>query len=147
VRQLGPGSYHDPVKESSGNFIDRTGDIQLEANAELRFDVLQFFGGSLKLNGAVFVDAGNIWLAQPAENYPGGEFRFSKLGEDVAINTGLGARLDISGLFVLRIDEGLPIKYPAYEVNGGWIGGPTTPVDFNWLKSNAVLHIAIGYPF
>ena len=124
VRQLGPGSYYSAAKDNN-NFIDRTGDIQLEANAEYRFDVLQFFGGSLRLNGAVFVDAGNMWLAQSSDDYPGGEFRFNKLGQDLAINTGLGARLDISGLFVLRIDEGFPIKYPAYPANsqieGGWI--------------------------
>jgi len=146
VRQLGPGSYYDSSVRQGANFIDRTGDIKLEANVEFRFDVLQLYPGLL-LKGAVFVDAGNIWLAQPSKNYPGGEFNFSRLGEDLAVSTGLGARVDISGLFVLRIDEGIPLKNPGYQVNGGWIGDQVKPLDLEWLGQNIVLHIAIGYPF
>lgn len=146
VRQLGPGSYYD-ARRTNQAFIDRTGDIKLEANAEFRFDVVQLFGGALRLNGAVFVDAGNIWLAQPAEDYPGGEFRFSRLGKDLAVSAGLGARFDISGLFVLRIDEGFPIKNPDYMQYGGWIADELKPFDKDWQARNLVLHIAIGYPF
>ena len=113
VRQLGPGSYYDTAAQSSTNTIDRTGDIKLEANAELRFDVVQLFGGALHLAGAAFVDAGNIWLSHPADNYPGGEFRIENLGKDLAVSTGLGARFDISGLFVLRTDAGFPLNTPA----------------------------------
>jgi outer membrane protein assembly factor BamA len=149
VRQLGPGSFRDTIRRMSANFIDRTGDIKLEANLELRFDVVQLFGGALHLNGAVFMDAGNIWLAQPASNYPGGEFSFTRLGQDLAVSAGLGARFDISGLFVLRIDEGFPIKTPYYPngENGGWITNKINPLNGEWLSDNLVLHIAIGYPF
>ncbi len=145
VRQLGPV---DTAAKSNVNFIDRTGDIKLEANVEFRFDVVQLFGGALHLNGAVFVDAGNIWLAQPAKNYPNGEFSFDRLGQDLAISTGIGARFDISGLFVLRIDEGFPIKYPYYQVNGNGADGRKIDIlDGGWRSRNMILHIAIGYPF
>jgi hypothetical protein len=147
VRQLGPGSYLDTLPKNSANFIDRTGDIKLEANVEFRFDVIQMFGGSLHVNGAVFVDAGNIWLAQPSKNYPGGEFSFGRFGKDLAISTGIGGRLDISGLFVLRVDAGFPVKNPAYQGKDGWIGDKIKPLDAEWLGSNMVTHLAIGYPF
>ncbi len=147
VRQLGPGSYNDTSGRTGTSFIDRTGDIKLEANAEFRFDVVQLFGGALRLNGAVFVDAGNIWLAQPADGYPGGDFRFSRLGKDLAVSTGIGARFDISGLFVLRVDEGFPLKNPDYSQYGGWVGDEIKPFNKDWQQRNLVLHIAIGYPF
>lgn len=147
VRQLGPGSYRDTSRRSAADaFIDRTGDIKLEANAELRFDVIPLFGDALRLNGALFVDAGNIWLAQPSANYPGGEFNLSRLGSDLAISTGLGARVDISGLFVLRIDLGFPLKNPGVEANTGWIDA-FRPFKGDWQRQNLVTHIAIGYPF
>jgi outer membrane protein insertion porin family len=149
IRQLGPGSYKNATSStgSSLSFIDRTGDIKLEANAELRFDLFQLFGGALRLNGAVFVDAGNIWLAQPSDNYPGGEFSFNRLGSDLAVSSGLGLRIDFSGLFVLRIDEGFPIKNPAYTEFGGWVADEIKPFNSEWQDRNLVLHIAIGYPF
>jgi outer membrane protein insertion porin family len=147
VRQLGPGSYYTPEQQRSTQSIDRTADLKLEANLEYRFDIVQLFGGALNLNGAAFVDAGNIWLARPSENYPNGEFTFSRLGRDLAVATGLGARFDISGLFVLRADGGFPIKNPDYPVNGGWVGNQINFFDRDWRSRNLVMHIAIGYPF
>lgn len=147
VRQLGPGSFYSPNTAQSFNYVDRTADIKIEANAEYRFGIVQLFGGALHLNGAVFMDAGNIWLAKPSADYPGGEFAFDKLGKDIAVCAGLGARFDISGLFVLRIDEGLPLKNPDYPVNGGWVLDRMQPLNRDWRNNNLVLHIAIGYPF
>jgi outer membrane protein insertion porin family len=147
VRQLGPGSYRDTASTSSSSFIDRTGDIKLEANAELRFDLFQLFGGALRLNGAAFIDAGNIWLTQPADNYPGGDFQLSRLGSDIAVSGGLGLRVDFSGLFVLRIDEGFPLKNPDYAQYGGWVTDEIHVLNKDWQERNLVLHIAIGYPF
>lgn len=147
IRQLGPGSYYDPnTRGSSTTFIDRTGDVKLEGNAELRFDIVPLFGAALRLGGAVFVDAGNIWLAQPAAAYPGGEFKFSRLGQDLAVSAGTGLRLDISGLFMLRFDLGFPIKNPDYTVNGGWVADQIMATR-DWSSQNLVFHIAIGPPF
>lgn len=147
IRQLGPGSYRDTTNGSSIAFIDRTGDIKLEANAELRFDIVPLFGAALRLGGAVFMDAGNIWLAQPAAAYPGGEFKLSRLGEDLAVSAGAGLRLDISGLFMLRFDMGFPIKNPGYATDGGWVADQIRPFKSDWQKNNLVFHIAIGPPF
>ena len=54
---LGPGSYH-PAADNKYAYIDQTGDIRLEANMEYRFRIIQ------DLHGAVFMDAGNVWLLQ-----------------------------------------------------------------------------------
>jgi outer membrane protein assembly factor BamA len=145
VRQLGPGSFYDTVQHQ---YIDRTGDIKLEANVELRFDMFDLFGGALQVNGAAFMDAGNIWLAKPSPNFPRGNFTFEHLFDDLAISTGLGIRFDISGLFVLRADAGVPIKNPDYPVNGNWDAAQNVHLfDLNWLFSGLVGHFAIGYPF
>lgn len=147
VRQLGPGSYFDTARGLDAAFIDRTGDIKLEANAELRFDMIPLFGGSLRINGAVFLDAGNIWLAKPSADYPGGEFHLSRLARDIAINTGFGLRVDIASLFVIRADWGIPIKAPDYPVNGGWVFDQIKPGDRDWRARYLMPVIAIGYPF
>jgi len=145
IRTLGPGSYYDPADDISTGFIDRTGDIKLEMNGEYRFDVVQLFSGTIKLKGAVFADAGNIWLAKPSIDYPQGEFAFNKLGNDIALSAGAGARLDLAGFFIFRIDGAVPIKVP-YNTTYNY-GGWTNPFRKSWKLSDVVLNFAIGYPF
>ncbi len=147
VRQLGPGSYQDSSSNMDAAFIDRTGDIKMEANAEFRFDMVPLFGGSLHINGAVFIDAGNIWLAKPSKDYPGGDFHFGELGHDLAVNTGFGLRVDIASLFVIRADWGIPIKQPGTGPNGGWVFDEIQPGNRDWRARYLMPMIAIGYPF
>ncbi|RYE13222.1 MAG: hypothetical protein EOP51_30165, partial [Sphingobacteriales bacterium] len=144
IRQLGPGSYTDSSRAL--NLIDRTGDIKLELNGEYRFDVVQMFAGAIKLKGALFADAGNIWLANKSAAYPGGEFAFNKLGHDIAVSTGTGARLDIGGFFVVRFDVAFPVKNPAYPENGGWVANQFFGYR-TWARDNLVYNFAINYPF
>lgn len=147
IRTLGPGGYRDTVKQSNQTrYIDRTGDIKLELNAEYRFDLIQLFSGSIKLKGAIFADAGNIWLAQPSVDYPDGEFNLSRLGRDIAISTGAGARFDIAGFFIFRLDAAFPIKKP-YLGNGGWVIDDLHFDKNSWRSDNIILNFAIGYPF
>lgn len=152
VRQLGPGSYYDPKADTTSNPIDRIGDIKLEANVEYRFNMIQLFSGAIHLNGAFFIDAGNIWLARPSDSYPGGEFAFNKLGQDIAMSGGAGLRADIGGLFIIRVDGAFPLKKPYIHENSGWILREVSQLDKslgngNWRSRNVVLNIAIGYPF
>ncbi len=147
VRQLGPGSYQDTSTNADASFIDRTGDIKLEANVEFRFDMIPLFGGSLHINGAIFLDAGNIWLAKPSSDYPGGEFRLNQVAPDLAINTGFGLRVDIASLFVIRADWGIPIKAPNYAQNGGWVFDQIRPDSRDWRARYLMPVVAIGYPF
>lgn len=145
VRSLGPGATMPD--DSTQNYIDRTGDIKLEANAEYRFPIVQLFSGALKLNGALFADAGNIWLAQKSTEYPQGNLDWSSFGHDIAVSTGAGARVDIGGFFVLRFDVAFPIKKPYVAENGGWVLKDIAPYDEDWRAKNIILNIAIGYPF
>jgi outer membrane protein assembly factor BamA len=147
VRQLGPGSYYDTAASRSSNPIDRVGDIRFEANAEYRFNMIQLFSGAIHLNGALFVDVGNIWLARPSTNYPGGELSLDRLGQDIAVSGGAGVRADIGGLFIVRLDAGIPLKKPYIFDNSGWVVRRIDLFNGTWRDQNLVLNIAIGYPF
>lgn len=130
-RKLGPGAYNPAVDDPN---IERIGDIQLECNAELRFPIHGSF------NGAVFVDAGNIWNYRANENYPNGEFHFNTFYNQIAIDAGLGLRLDFN-IVILRLDWAFPMRNPYPNSAGNhW-----TFDDFSILDSHMVLNI--GYPF
>jgi outer membrane protein assembly factor BamA len=132
-RELGPGSYRD---STSSSYFDQTGDIKFEANAEFRFNIIPY------LKGAVFVDAGNVWLARPdppgAKQRLGGEFVFSKALNQIAVGTGAGLRVDAQ-FFVLRVDAGFPLVDPLQD--------PSYVLKIPPKRQTVVLHIAIGYPF
>lgn len=148
IRSLGPGSYVAP-RDTTGavNVIDRTGDIKLEMNGEYRFDITQLFSGAIKMNGALFADAGNIWLTRPSSDFPGGEFHLNKFGSDIAVSTGVGLRFDAGGFFVLRTDVAMPVRKPDYIQGDGWVLDQVNFGDKAWRKENLVFMIAVGYPF
>ena len=130
-RKLGPGAYQHVAGSDN---IERIGDIQLECNAELRFPIHGFF------NGAVFVDAGNIWNYHANELLPGGEFHFNNFYDQIAIDAGLGLRLDFN-IAIVRLDWAIPIRNPYPNAYGDhWLFD-----DFSILNSHLVLNI--GYPF
>lgn len=133
-RTLGPGTYRP---EEATTFTDQTGDIRLEFNTEFRPKIAG------PLYGAIFLDAGNIWLKNEDPNRPGAKFSKNWLKE-LAVGTGVGLRLDIQ-LFVIRIDLGIPVRKP-WEENPRWFS------DFRfrekeWRKENLIFNLAIGYPF
>lgn len=132
VRSIGPGAY-TPEVELPLSFLDRTGDMRLEANIEARYKVI----GDLEV--AAFADAGNIWLLRPTEDKPGGEFNGKYFLKDVALSTGLGIRYDLSFL-VLRLDLGIALHRPDRS-DGAYFNTFGTP------QLPFALHLAIGYPF
>lgn len=138
-RTVGPGRSVDTTFQSSA-FIDRTGDIKFELNSELRFNLIKLFSGAINLKGAVFADAGNIWLFRKNETVKGGEFNVNYLFNDLALSTGLGARFDFS-FFVFRLDVGYPIKQPSVTDNFGFVISQLN------LRKSAVFNFGIGYPF
>lgn len=149
-RVLGPGSYLDPrynVDEGSNLFVDQAGDIKLEMNAEYRFVLARLFANAVSINGAVFADAGNIWLARPDAQLPNAEFSFARLGRDIAVSSGLGFRIDFGGFLVLRLDYAVQLKKPYVQENYGWTINQMKLGDPNWRRQNTNLNIAIGYPF
>ena len=103
-RTLGPGSYHDTLT------YNQLGDIKLEANLEYRFKVIW------KMEGALFLDAGNIWLLKGAGDYPETGFKIDTFYEDIAIGVGFGFRFDLS-FVLLRTDFGFKLRDPSiYDV-------------------------------
>ena len=128
-RGVGPGAY-----VPTGEDIERIGDIQLEMNAEYRFPIRNI------INGAIFVDAGNIWTFRPNEAMPNGEFRFNTFYDQIALDAGFGIRLDVSFL-IIRLDLAYAMRNPYRGENGShWRFGNTE-------EGNFKLVWGIGYPF
>ncbi len=148
-RILGPGSYYDSARQNSSDnlFIDQAGDIKLEFNAEYRFAMISLFSGAVSLNGAVFADAGNIWLTRRQEGLPGANFEFRNLYQDIALSSGAGLRLDLGGFLVVRFDWAIPLKKPYITQSYGWVVDDIDLGDPDWRRKNVNLNIAIGYPF
>lgn len=137
VRSLGPGRFH-PADNAAYSYVDETGDIKLEANLEYRFRLFSnMFGGNL--NGAVFLDAGNVWLMRKDEARPSAEFTFKHFFDNIAVGTGVGIRYDLSFL-VLRLDWGIALHVPYETGRSGYYNIPR-------FKDGQGLHFAIGYPF
>ena len=84
ARNIGPGGYA-PDKESKYSFINHVGDIRLEANVEYRFRIIG------DLHGAVFLDAGNVWLMRKDDSRPNGEFSLKNFAKQIALGTGAGS--------------------------------------------------------
>jgi len=133
VRTLGPGSYHHENDSVSIPFYDQTGTFKFEANAEYRFPIFGYF------KGAVFLDAGNIWLLKDDPNRPGGQLKMKRFFKDLALGTGVGLRFDMS-MIVVRADLGLAIHAPYDTGKSGYFNIPS-------FKKGYAFHLAIGYPF
>lgn len=131
VRSLGPGTYKAP----EGAYPNQSSDIKIEMNLEYRYRLL----GSLE--GAFFVDAGNIWAINSNDNREGAQFKFDKFYREFAVGTGTGLRFDLS-YFIMRVDLGMKLRDPSSPLGERWIIGNRriTRDDFN-------LTFAIGYPF
>ena len=131
ARSLGQGNLQIP---DSSDIVDQTGDIKLEGNIEFRFRMSKI------LHGAIFLDAGNVWLMNPDETRPGAEFNFDTFTDQLAVGTGIGLRLDFN-FFILRIDVGFPLRTPYIENGSNWLRSPSK----SW--HDKVFNLAIGYPF
>lgn len=137
IRSIGPGRFH-PAETSRFSYVDETGDIKLEANLEYRFRIIgNLFGGNL--NGATFLDAGNVWLMRSDSSRPGAKFTFNKFFDSLALGTGVGIRYDLSFL-VLRLDWGIALHVPYETGKSGYYNIPR-------FKDGMGVHFAIGYPF
>ena len=123
ARTLGPGNYNrEDLPESlrlNLRNLDQLGEIKLEANFEYRFRILDNFLGA-KMNGASFMDMGNIWRLRANELNPGGEIQLSKLLSQVAIGAGFGLRFDMD-YFTMRLDAGLKVKDPQFQGDKQWV--------------------------
>ncbi|OQC64898.1 MAG: Outer membrane protein assembly factor BamA [Bacteroidetes bacterium ADurb.Bin008] len=141
ARGLGPGSYVEPQRPNKTP-PNQTADIKLEANAEYRFKVIWM------IEGAIFVDAGNIWAISSADERPGALFKPNEFYKQIALGTGFGMRMDLS-FFVLRFDLGIKIHDPGIDLSNvdgqkivHWI-----PFNRRYTLADFGLNFGIGYPF
>ena len=139
ARSVGPGTYFEPRSRES-LFIDQTADIKLEYSAEYRFGIIGF------LKGAVFADAGNVWLLRNDDSRPGAAFQFKSFLNQLAVGTGVGLRLDAQ-FFVLRLDAAFPVRRPYLPAGERWVLDGINFRSRDWRRENLILNVAIGYPF
>lgn len=132
ARNIGPGGY-PPNDQAKYTYINHVGDIRMEANVEYRFRMVG------DLHGALFLDAGNVWLMRKDENRPGGELTLRNFAEQIALGTGVGIRYDMDFL-VFRLDWGIALHNPYDTGKSGYYNIPK-------FKDSMALHFAIGYPF
>lgn len=123
-RTIGPGSYQ------SDNYIEQLGDIKINANIEYRIDIFKI------LEGAVFLDAGNVWLKNDNQDLPGSQFQFENFVSELGVGTGLGLRFDFK-FFIFRVDVGVPLRDPSRDEDERWV----------YKKLDLNPNFGIGYPF
>ncbi|MGL5318398.1 MAG: BamA/TamA family outer membrane protein [Bacteroidales bacterium] len=133
IRSIGPGNYRPEIVDNN-TFLDQTGSFKLEMNLEYRFPLVS------SLYGALFVDAGNVWLLKDDPLRPGGTLKSGSLWKQIALGTGVGLRYDLDFL-VVRGDFGVAIHAP-YE-------NPDKKGYYNISSfgKGLAFHLAIGYPF
>jgi outer membrane protein insertion porin family len=134
ARTLGPGTYdYRALAENKTQFLpDESGDIKIEANVEYRPKLFSI------VEGALFADAGNIWLMRPHNDLPGAAFGKNFINQ-MALDAGFGLRFNLSVL-VLRTDLGFPLIDPSKPEGQRNL--------FNQISfNNSVFNLAIGYPF
>jgi len=148
-RTIGPGSYN-----AQGFSYDKFGDGQLEGNVEHRFKIFKM------LNGAVFIDAGNVWLRKADPSGPGltsrvgGDFQLNRFYKEIAIGTGVGLRADLN-FFIVRLDLGIKARDPEFAENDRWVLQHLFSNEWkqeyynaNGVKYNFLtLNLGVGYPF
>lgn len=131
VRGVGPGTYSG---ESTG-INNQLGDIKLEANIEHRFDMFWI------IEGALFLDAGNIWELPKSAGNEKPAFHFDTFHEGIAVGSGFGTRFDLS-FFILRLDFGVKLRDPSRSQNERWLPG-----NKRYKFSDFTVNFGISYPF
>jgi len=132
TRSVGPGGSQ-PDENNKYSFINHVGDMRLEANVEYRFRMVG------DLDGAIFIDAGNVWKLRHDDYRPDAQFRMKNFFKQMALGTGLGVRYDMDYL-VFRLDLGIGLHHPYDTGKKGYFNIPK-------FKDGLALHFAIGYPF
>lgn len=133
-RRLGPGSYAnpDPSKQYTN---EEPGNIVIETNFELRRKLYSF------IEGAYFVDAGNVWLLSEDKNRPGGEFKFFKSVPEIAVGTGVGLRLNFT-FIIVRLDVAFKAWDPVHPISDRFV-----LFKFDNKNNLPIYNFSLGYPF
>jgi outer membrane protein insertion porin family len=139
-RSVGPGTDSTGQKANKKGFLpDVTGDIRFEFNTEYRTKLVSI------LNGAVFLDAGNVWLYNQSKDQTGAKFTKDFL-KQLAVDAGVGFRVDLT-ILLLRLDVAIPLRKPYLPEGQRTV---INQIDFGsstWRKQNIIYNLAIGLPF
>ena len=144
ARSLGPGSMIDSLKAG----IDQVADIKLQISAEYRFKMFK------ELEGAIFADAGNIWLLRDDPERPNANFEWNRFYKEIALSTGIGLRFNF-GFLLVRLDWGFKIidpnlpegeRFVLHKVSGGYLDN-YEKYSGGTSYNKHVLNLGIGYPF
>ncbi len=141
-RALGPGSYKPEIRDVNDkrSFVaEQSGDIKLELNTEIRHKLFSI------VQGAAFIDAGNIWLYNEDVSKPGSKFS-KNFVKEIAVGGGIGLRFDVT-ILVLRLDLAMPLRVPYLPEGERWVINKIKFGDDAWRKQNLIFNLAIGYPF
>ena len=136
-RRLGPGSYSPRLPNGDYDTrFEQPGELLLELSVEWRRDLMKY------VETALFFDAGNVWMLSNDDARPNSEFELKRFWKEIALNTGVGLRLDFSFLIV-RADIGIRMYDPTLPLSERWVGNKLFQRPFQ----NSAVNIAIGYPF
>lgn len=143
MRTLGPGGLH--IDDSNQQYLYHNGDLKLVFNLEYR---PRIFGS---LYGALFVDAGNVWIVNKNRRADYKAAYGQDAGKvDFGIDVGVGIRYDLD-FFVLRLDWGFAIHKP-YDSYYSLSDKQTHSLSSGFFNAGnfrdaQCLNFAIGYPF
>jgi outer membrane protein insertion porin family len=161
-RQLGPGSFRNTDSNNKRIFYENPGEILLEMSAEERFPMLDFTS-TTRLDGAVFVDAGNIWSyykildtkeSVEKEVRPGAHFEWNRFYKEIAVGGGFGLRLNMSFLIV-RVDAAYRFLDPSWPVGQRVVIDDIAKAKIDDPYGNRIdnpnryptIHLGVNYPF
>ena len=164
IRGIGAGGQLQ-APYSNTLFNDRRGDMQIELNAEYRYNIARIIPNLLTLKGALFADVGNVWNVKNSKadgSTDTTQFKFANLYKQLGVSVGTGLRLDFNYV-VLRLDFGFRLKRPeTSDTNNGWkipeINGPydlfkkiftrgASDEYKKWRYENFNFTLGIGFPF
>lgn len=150
ARTMAPGSYKTYADTNSTT--TQIGDSRFEVNVEWRFEMTEM------LEGAFFVDAGNIWnLRRDTMDVDDPRVLKPSSYKEIAIGVGYGVRADFDFLIV-RLDLSFALHNPHMPAGERWWLSDKTgyesyfPLVNGELKGYESPHLlrfnfAIGYPF
>jgi len=155
-RRLGPGSYrpepsNNPARDGLYRYqFEIPGEILLEGSVELRRKLFGF------IEGALFVDAGNVWLfsERTKQDSDGNiiengnsKFRLDSFYKELGVGTGFGLRFNFTFL-ILRFDVGIKVYDPARPEGDRFVLDKmkfTRPFGVN--REPVIFNLGVGFPF
>lgn len=134
-RTLGPGGFNDV-----NNPLNRTGEFKLESNFELRFPIYKKV-----LEGAFFIDAGNVWNIRHDPLLPDAEININRFKSEIAMDGGIGLRVNLP-FFMIRADAAIQMRDPSQPLANRWVGYQNLK-DMKTAYNSINWSFGIGYPF